>query len=349
MIDNNFNEARMVRLCRQAVASMALDLKNIRVLTEAATGPFAATAAIAAFAGAEVIAVSQDSRWGKAEDAFRATAAMATRLNCLGSIKFVTAPASTVATGCELVTNLRFVRPISATLAAGLAPCAAIALMWEPWEFRDSDIDKKAVEALGIPIVATNEGHPFVKTYSYLGPTVGRLLLNLGIELVGSRILLVGSDPFGGAVAEWLKNAGVKVKRALVSDWVKSLETFPQSDALVLVEHRKSTDLLDASGSREALVQLAATGAPIVRLCGKINRDLARSSGCWVVPDMDVPHGFMTVTTAHVGPRPVIDLHTAGLKAAATAVLARRAGKNLKSAVEAAVSSGFGLALEAAS
>lgn len=59
MIADSLFQARMARLCRRAVSDMALDLSGLRVLTEAATGPFAATAAIAALAGAEVVAVAR--------------------------------------------------------------------------------------------------------------------------------------------------------------------------------------------------------------------------------------------------------------------------------------------------
>ena len=57
---------------------MRLDLADIRVLTEAATGPFAATAFMASLAGAsEVVAVTRDSRWGTANDAIRAVRGLA--------------------------------------------------------------------------------------------------------------------------------------------------------------------------------------------------------------------------------------------------------------------------------
>ncbi|WP_416916222.1 MAG: hypothetical protein ACMUJJ_05310 [Roseicyclus sp.] len=340
-----FLQARMVRLCRKAVSDMTLDLSGLRVLTEAATGPFAATATIAALAGAEVVAVSRDSRWGSAQQAFAATRELAERLGCDRSIIFSDKPPAELAAGCDLVTNLGFVRPIDGELIARLSSFAAVSLMWEPWEFRDTDIDRAALDAAGIPLIATNEAHPRVRTFAYLGPTIGRLLLDEGFEIVGSRLLIVGSDPFGAAVANWLADAGACVIRAELADWAAHVAFDADIDALVVVEHRDHRDLLTVADTFKALRQLAAMGAPIVRLCGTIDRTVVAANGGRLVPATDVPAGVMSVTTAYAGPRPVIDLHTAGLKAGGIVVAARRSGASIDEAISAAVASGFGLAM----
>jgi hypothetical protein len=82
-------------------------------------------------------------------------------------------------------------------------------------------------------------------------------------------------------------------------------------------------------------------------MAGAIDRRALRARGVALLPDVDVPTGFMAVTTAHAGARSVVDLHAAGLKAASLAVRARRAGASRDEAVTAAVASGYGLALEA--
>lgn len=341
-----FPQARIARLCRHAVSEMALDLTGMRVLTEAATGPFAATAAIAAFAGAEVVAVARDSRWGSAEEAFSATQSVATALGCADAISFHAGEASAAAEACDLVTNLGFIRPINAVLVSQLSPFAVVSLMWEPWEFREGDIDCAALEAAGIPLIATNEMHPAVRTFAYLGPTIGRLLLDEGIEIVGSHILLVGSDPFGEAVTTWLTEAGARVARARLPEWAARVTSESDIDALVVVEHRDHSDLLDVEGAGAAIALLAALGAPVVRLCGVIDRHIVEALGGRVVPAIDASAGMMSVTTAHAGPRPVIDLHTAGLKAGGLVVAARRDGASQSEAIAAAVASGFALAME---
>jgi hypothetical protein len=63
------------------------------------------------------------------------------------------------------------------------------------------------------------------------------------------------------------------------------------------------------------------------------------------VPDFVAKPGFMNVTTAYVGPRPVVDLHAGGLKVGEIAVRALRAGCNSDAAEKRVIAEGIGLAL----
>ncbi len=56
--------------------------------------------------------------------------------------------------------------------------------------------------------------------------------------------------------------------------------------------------------------------------------------------------GYMTVTTDHVGPRPVVDLHAAGLKVGEMAVRCRRAGLDAAAVARSVVASGLALDFE---
>ena len=338
--------ARLERLCRRAVRVMSLDLSGMRVLTEAATGAFAATAALAAFAGAtEVVAVSRSSRWGPADKAFGEVAALAQRLGGLSKITFKTGAANDFASGCDLVTNLGFVRPIDRALVQALSPHAAVALMWEPWEFRAGDIDILAIDDFGVPVIATNEGHPEVRTFDYLGPTVGRLLLDAGIEISHSQIVVIGSDPFGDAVAGWLTRAGAVVERRGSEAWQSVVQADPAPDAVVIVEHRHHRPIVTSSDAA-VLDRLALAGSPIVRLCGVIDTAAVRAHGVALLPNIEAAPGVMAVTTAYAGCRPVVDLHAAGLKAASIVVKARRDGASAQQAIAAAVASGYGFELK---
>lgn len=278
--------------------------------------------------------------------AFAATRAIAEKLGCDGSVTFSERSSAEAAEGCDLVTNLGFVRPVNRELVTRLSCFAAVSLMWEPWEFREADIDRAALDAAAVPLIATNEAHPRVRTFDYLGPTIGRLLLDEEVEIVGSRFLLVGSDPFGAAVRSWLTDAGAFVVRAGLVEWAAHVMSAGDLDALLLVEHRDHRDLLAVAGASEALARLSALGAPVVRLCGVLDRSAIEAAGGRLAPPTDAPAGVMSVTTAHVGPRPVIDLHAAGLKAGGLVVSARRSGASPVEAIAVAVASGFGLAME---
>ena len=65
----SFNLDQLARRIDLAVDKIGLNLNDQCVLTEAASGPFAATSVISAVAGArQVFAVARDTRWGTVSD-----------------------------------------------------------------------------------------------------------------------------------------------------------------------------------------------------------------------------------------------------------------------------------------
>lgn len=326
---------RVVRLCKRAVGAMELNLTGITVLTEAATGPFAVTPVLAALAGAEVRAVGRDSRWGTAFDAFDQVRELARRAGVAERIAFCDGPADTVANGCHLVTNLGPIRPIGESLIEQLDRHACIALMWEPWELRPGEIDLASLAKHGVPLIATNEHHPEIMTFTYLGPTIARLLLEIGVEIVQSRLLVIGSDPFGSEIVRFLERAGGSVFR----DW-----SAPDLDAIVYVEHRDHDFVLGTDG-RAAIQNWAESGAPVIRLCGRIDERALGNAGVSVFPSSNLDPGVMSATTAFAGQRPVIDLHAGGLRAGIDVIRSRQREKTLDEAVDLAVAKGFAMSV----
>ncbi len=345
-------QRRLLRLCKAAVARTNLQLNGLRVLTEAASGAYASTPLIAALAGAaEVVAITRNSRWGSVDEVVSNCQRLSRAAGVQERISYVTEHSDDRIKGCHLVTNLGFVRPIDRSLIAKIHPVGSVALMWEPWEYRENEIDLNSLREFDIPIIGTNESHPWVRTLDYLGPTVGRLLLDAEIEVAGSRILLVGADPFGAAVEAWLRSCGAEVLRADLRSWSdlasEAAEKELAFDALVLVEH-KNPDPIASDGQKAGLLALARWGAPLIHVCGAVDRSVVNGLGVSMIPDVDVPFGFMAVTTAHAGARPVVDLHAAGLKSAELVVRARLQGLSRLDAVSRSVESGFGLELEIA-
>src|SRR6186713_1854552 len=101
------NSRRTARLIRETIEQLELDLSGLSVLTEAATGHYAVTAAIAAGAGADrVFAVAKDSAWGSAIDAADATRAMVRSLSERDSLTIVDEATPDVLAVVAVVTNL---------------------------------------------------------------------------------------------------------------------------------------------------------------------------------------------------------------------------------------------------
>jgi hypothetical protein len=331
--------ARLARLCQDAVHRFALDLSGAKVLTEAASGPFAATPLLAAMAGAQVTAVTRASRWGNVGTIRATIDNMAAQYGLQEWITIHEGAAREVAHGCDIVTNLGMVRPIGRDIISQLSPGAVVALMWEPWEFRPGEIDLGALAEYDVALIGTDESHPDVATLDYLGPAAGRLLLECGIEIAHAKIAIIGSAPFGPTVARWLNGAGAEIV-----SWQG--EAAKDIDAVLLMEHRDPAPLF-GSADHDRLAALREGGGVVLHICGTIDRAALQRMGLTIVPPHDAPFGAMTVSTAYAGPRAVVDLHAGGLRAAADVWHAQRRGESVEQALQGAESGGYGLRMKA--
>ena len=342
------NQNIIISRIESAISRIGLDLSGQTVLTEAASGPYISTPIIAALAGAScVYAVTRDSEWGTAEDICRATRNLARRLGVNSRIELSTKGAEEFASSADVVTNLGFVRPISCNIIERLPRDSAIGLMWEPWELRQQDIDLSTCIRRNIPVIGTNEHHPDVATFRFVGILALKLLLEVEIEVQGLKLLVIGSNPFGSACVDTLSSVGALVTHFdPTKTWPPACDNqkVKLADAIVVVEHRFAGMLLGESIS-QTLTSIIDRGIPVIHICGLVDAQFLSSRKCIKHPLKSVPFGYMTVTTAHVGLKPVVDLHTAGLMATSIVARARKAGASVEDAIKAACKSGFGLSL----
>lgn len=339
------NRRRVEKLMRAAIDRLDLELSGIAVLTEAASGSFAVTPLIAALAGAaRVVALTRDSAYGAAADVTDYVRNWANELELGDRIEITRDRAA--AKGCSLVTNLGFVRPIDAALMAGLPDDAAVALMWEPWEFRAADVDLGACRARGIPVLGTRETDPRVETFRYVGLLAVKLLLEQEIEIRGGRFLVIAEPPFLTPIVEALEAnggtaSGLRPSLGAVTATPTLHQLLEGCDAVMVADHRSGRPAVGAGGLPAEW--LAETGAALVHICGQVDDDALAGAGVAKIPPRRVPPGYMTVTTDHVGPRPVVDLHAAGLKVGEMLVRFRRTGLDAVEAARRAVDTGLAL------
>ena len=336
---------RLDRLMRSSISAMDLDLTGIGVLTEAASDFFSTTCLMAAIAGAgPVVAVARDSEWGDAKSVVEDIQIAAKQLGIDGHVQFETELSPRIVRQCSLVTNLGFVRPIDARMMSELPRDSAISLMCEPWEMRQSDVDVDAAVHRSVAVAGTNERHPLVRTFDYLGPLAGLLMLKAQKEVVGSEVLLVASEPFAEPIADWLVSAGADRVDIRVPPIVSlDLQDSEASLDAVLVAHMGKDSLgLGPSLSLNPSV-LARLGTALLVIAGDLETEPFERMGVEVHPVPPRPAGQMWATTSMIGPKPVVSLHCAGLKVGEVMVRALRSGLSPKEAESQAVSSGFGL------
>jgi hypothetical protein len=338
-------DSRIERLIDEAVARFGLDLSGITVLTETASGPFVLTSLIAASAGGSVIAVTRDSRFASGEDVRAHTQNCATRLGVADAVEVHVGRALERAGDADLITNLGFVRPIDERFVARMRPGAAVSLMCETWEVRPEDADVAACRAAGVPVLGTNERDRRLQTFRFVGMLALKLLLELEIEVVLSRLVVVSSEPFASPIVETLQAAGAEVRLLNTEDGAdlrnpSLVKEYRQVDAVVVAEHRDRRAVV--GGETGIPVEfLEAADARLVHITGAVHDPGGRLRKN---PPGDVVPGRMTVTTDVLGPRPVVDLHTAGLRVGQALVEAMRRMGDASDAETAALEVSPGLA-----
>jgi len=287
-----------------------LDLRGFTVLTEAATGAFASTAAMAACAGAdEVVALARDSRFGSAEDAFEATGILAQKLGVTRSMRFVTALSSELVGAADIITNCRHLRPLSSEVVGWMHQRAVIPLMYEGWEHRHGDVDRASCEERGIPLVGTNETDSRLGVFDYLGAAAVHLLISAGFAVARNRILLVCNNPFLPYLRDHLLRCGATVET--IGNLTEALPEGPL-DAILVAMKPDDKEVVDR-GAATSLAE-AYPGTCVVQFWGDLDRAALASKGLSVWPIDSPGAGRMGILLSELGPEPAIRLQAGGLK-----------------------------------
>jgi hypothetical protein len=314
------------RLADDLIGRYSLDLSGLRVLTEAASGPYLYTPLLAALAGAEhVFAWTRDSRFGSAADVRADTERVAREWGVMDRIEVTDGrPADQVGVA-DVITNSGFVRPIDSAMVQAMKPTAVVPLMWETWEFRNADLDLAACRAKGVLVLGTREGEPPCDMRGYAAAMGVKLAFELGVEVHRSRILLLGAQPtLGRPIHDALAALGAEVT------WVGAPYdglagvALDDLDAIIVAEHQSDVALIGGGG---ALVDAARNPSlPVGVVAGNVDAGALRAAGVRVVPDHVLPAGYMSYQPSDLGPLPVLDLYAAGLKVGQEMARARIAG-----------------------
>jgi hypothetical protein len=300
------NQARVDRLLRDAVSKFGLALRGRTVLTEAGSHYFSLTPVLAALGGADrVYALTRDSRYGSADAIRDETMQHAGCLGVAGRVEVLRSREDPRLRQSDIVTNLGFVRPIDSVLLARFKPEVVVPLMWETWEYRKDDLDLELCRERGIPVLGTDEHHPALDTFGYIGQVALKLLHELDIEVFGSRIVILGGGEFARRAQETLDAAGAQCEMLAPG---ASMDILASADALVVLEHHDRRDLLDSRKLKEINPGLA-----VAHICGGVSQRGLEEAGLRFRPETIAPAGFMSASTAYVGPKPLIELHAAGL------------------------------------
>jgi len=325
---------RSKRLMEQSIAAMFLNLSGLIVLTEAASKNYVHTPVIAALAGADkVYAVTRDSIYGKVSEIADFTYTLSELCGVREKIEVLTEKTQEILKEADIITNLGFVRPINSEMVAWMKDTAVIPLMCEAWEFRASDIDVEACRAKGIPVIATNEDAPGLEVFNFSGCLCLKMLFELEIEVYKSKIVVVSSDKFGRVIEKNLRLLGADVYLVSELETERSRGYLVNSDAIVIADYTSMDTFIGhkAHITTEELVNLSH-GVSIVQFAGKVDLAELNKFGIRYFPNKEVGALRMGLTLASLGPKPIIDLHCAGLRVGEVAARAILSGAGVQDA-----------------
>lgn len=306
------NPHRLVSLMHQAIERCDLQLQNAIVLTEAATGAYAVTPVVAAMAGAEkVFAITRTTRYGTVEQVKALTQQLANIAGVSDRIQFITEKTQDVVAQADIITNSGHVRPINAEMIDSMKPSAVIGLMYEAWEFRPEDVDLIACRLKGIQVAGVNERHPAVDVFSFLGIMAVKQLLDAGISVYTSKILLLCDNPFRSFIERGLIQAGATVDTV---DSLVAASTNKNYDAIVVALQPRLEPILTAKDA--AAIAKYWAGTTVAQYWGDIERSAFAVHNIPVCPEVEPKAGHMGILPSAVGPEPIVRLQTGGLKAA---------------------------------
>lgn len=335
-----------------SINKFKLDLNELNIFTEAASGNYIVTPLIAALGNAKTVwAFAKDSEYGTIHDNKKTLMEYAKQFGVDDRIKVIFEKEATILRQCDIITNTGFVRPIDKTMISTLKTTAVIPLMWETWEFRKEDLDIEECKRKGILVLGTNERDKSVNTFKYVGLIALKMLLQQKVEVYGSNILIIGSGFFLNHIIDVLKKNGARLFVAdLKNNWtVKcfwgaknitkiSNEIIQEMDALVICEHELDTMILGLNGLvSPSNIKIVNPGLAIAHICGRVEVNELKKYDLNYKPINIAPFGFMSLSTDYVGLKPLVDLHTAGLKVGEAMAQGRIKGFSLDKTIKYAI------------
>lgn len=324
--------ARLSGSIENAVSRLGLNLKELTIVTECATSIYGCTPAIAAVAGAaKILAFGKDSRYGTFNEAQDNLLRLWHALNLSESNLFITDREPVLEENlnqADIVTNSGHLRPLNSQRIFKMKQGSVIPLMYESWEFRSSDISLETCRSRNIPVAGTNERHPDIAVFEYLGPLTAKALFDAGLEIEGNTILLISDNDFGSYIEKTLKDIGACV--------LNSKEGTNEGIDAIIFSHTP----ISAGGTLDIHSLNLPRDVPVCcQLWGDLDRTDFKTK--WVPKDEPKP-GHMGLMLSSLGVEPTVRLQSGGLKVGEILARAIRSGLNPQEAVNLSIEKGIG-------
>lgn len=315
------------------INDLKLNLDGKVILTEAASGPYMVTPILASLSGAKkVYAFAKTTKYGTSKEVFSFFNKQLERLN-INNIKLIDTLKPDVIGEADIITNSGHLRPLNEDKLKHFKKNAVISLMYEKWEFRDSDIDIKYCRKKDIKVGAINERHKRIDVFSYLGDMVLKLIFDSGLCLYNNKYILLCNNDFGPYIAQTLSKVCLKLGiiapekdkhlyKKFNIDW---LSNFPETN--IPKEYCDTKAIIFSAypfdktwiGNKETPIAIQNIKEKIdfpyiLRFAGDIDTSALSENNVRYYPT-EVKSGHMGIIPSEIGFDPIIRLQAGGLKA----------------------------------
>ncbi|MFN4313159.1 MAG: hypothetical protein ACK4E0_02615 [Chitinophagaceae bacterium] len=330
---------------KKRVKELDLRLSGLTVLTEAASGPYVVTPVLAALAGARVFAYSRTTRYGTVEQVFEATRQLAAEAGV--EVNLITEITPDIIASADIITNSGHLRPLDREKLQHAKDGLVIPLMYEAWEWRDADMDAAYIRERGFKLGATNERHPDIDVFNYLGDMAVRQIFDAGTCPYKNKFILLCNNDFGPYMAKVIaRNCEMLAiidkeenrDKYELSDNIRWIGGFPEiripaefrdAEAVVFTAYPFDQVWIDKAGPLMVDSLKKQLDDPFVlRYAGDVNTEALKQAGIRYFPE-HVHSGHMGILPSAVGNDPIIRLQAGGLKAAEALVTGQHFYKNL--------------------
>ena len=203
---------RELSIVKEQIKKFNLDLSELTVITECASGFYAYNTFVPILAKAKkVIAVSKTTSHGSYDQNKKNIENLAEELEInTSTLEIVEKLDEQHISEADIITNSGHVRPISNKIISQMKRTAVIPLMWETWEFRDDDLDLNSAIQNDILVLGTKETSSQIDMRGYAGALGLAILVYLKLEVYKTKVVLFGKEILGDAIVEMFKKNGVE-------------------------------------------------------------------------------------------------------------------------------------------
>ncbi|MBY8918270.1 hypothetical protein KUG85_09440 [Nitratireductor sp. L1-7-SE] len=302
----------MLALIEEDIRAFDLSLSGLRVVVPVDSRFLAATAATALMAGAAAVtAVTPTAtRFQSAEEAAEATRTLVGAAGLLENLSIDERIDHETCRATNVLLNGPSIRPITRSLIERLPDHSVVALMHEAWMTLAGEVDIEACLEHDIPISAVNESHPLVGARDYHPALCLELLKDAEIPVEGADIALICDNPLSDTLEQGLRRAGAQVavvahaNQIFEHDW----------RAILLAKRPREEPRLGIQDL--GWIAKSAPDATVVQYWGDVDRKAARYFELKVWPQRTPGKGQWGIPLDTLGPGPILQRITGGLKAA---------------------------------